>query len=176
MFLVPLPQGPGCFFYVLFPTIYGHTLVAVDNTTLLFLGVLVLGFNKYLLEGPVAFKIYLNSKLAACALDAFPQALNIWDSHVSFSGSSPGGTGCLAVVPGSIGVLCCITNMVVTMFLPVAIYIFILNFVNGPPGILTPSQCFLECCSSSFRSSGMVQTDLALMVSVPMTLYLAARL
>ena len=83
MFLVPLPQSPGCFSYVLFPTVYGCTLVTVNNTTLLFLGVLVLGFNQSFLEGHVAFKMWLNSRLAACMLDAFPQALNIQDNHVS---------------------------------------------------------------------------------------------
>ena len=144
MYLAPLPKGPGCFSYILFLTVNGHTVVTVDNTTLFFLGVLVLGFNQYLLEDHVAFKMCLNSKLAACMLDAFPQALNIWGNHVSFGGSSPRGTGCLAVVAGSIGALCCITNMVVTIFLPFGIYYFILNFINGPCGILTSSQCFLE--------------------------------
>ena len=74
MFFVPLPQGPGCFTDVLFPTVYGHTLVTVDNTTLLFLRVLILGFDKYLLEGPVAFKMCLNPILTVCVLDAFSQA------------------------------------------------------------------------------------------------------
>ena len=144
MFLVPLPQGPGCFTNVLFPTIYGHTLVTVDNTSLLFFRVLVLGFDKYLLEGAVAFKMCLNPILTTCAHDAFPQALNIWNDHVSFGGSFPGGIGYLAVVTGPIGALCCVTNMVITIFLPVAIYCFILNFISGPPGVLTPSQCFPE--------------------------------
>ena len=30
------------------------------------------------------------------------------------------------------------------IFLPVTIYYFVLNLINGPPGMLTPSQCFLE--------------------------------
>ena len=34
----------------------------------------------------------------------------------------------------------------------------------------------LRCCNSSSKSPGVVQTDLALWVSVPMTLYLAERL
>ena len=176
MFLVPLPQGPGCFTNVLFPTVYSHTLVTIDNSTFLFLGVLILGFNKYLLEGPVASKMCLNPKCTARVLDTFPQALNIWDKHVSFGGSSPGGIGCLAVVAGSIGALCCITHMVGTIFFPVAIYYSNLNFINGPLGESHLASASSRCCSSSFRCSGVVQTDLALWVSVPMTLYLAARL
>ena len=43
-------------------------------------------------------------------------------------------------------------------------------------GYLHLASASLRCCSSSFRSSGVVQTDLALWVSVPMTLYLAASL
>ena len=35
----------------------------------------------------------------------------------TFAGSSPGGIGCLAVVTGPIGALCCVTNMVITIFL-----------------------------------------------------------
>ena len=59
-------------------------------------------------------------------------------------GLSSRGVGCLAVVAGPIGALCCVTNMVITIFLPVAICYFILNFINDPPGVLTPSQCFFE--------------------------------
>ena len=40
--------------------------------------------------------------------------------------------------------LSCVTNMVVTIILPVAIYYFILYFVYGPPWTLAPYQSFLE--------------------------------
>ena len=43
-------------------------------------------------------------------------------------------------------------------------------------GYLHFTKAFLRCCSSPWRSSGPVQTVLALWVSVPMTLYLADRL
>ena len=43
-------------------------------------------------------------------------------------------------------------------------------------GYLHLTKAFLRCCSSLWRSSGPVQTVLALWVSVPMTLYLADRL
>ena len=41
---------------------------------------------------------------------------------------------------------------------------------------LTKTKASLRCVNSSLRSSGVVQTVLALWVSVPMTLYLAERL
>ena len=42
--------------------------------------------------------------------------------------------------------LSCVTNMgtVVTIFLLVAIYNFVLYFINGPLRVLTPYQSFLE--------------------------------
>ena len=43
-------------------------------------------------------------------------------------------------------------------------------------GYLHLTKASLRCCNSSFKSSGVVQTVLALWVSVPMTLYLAERL
>ena len=46
VFPVSLPQDPGCLPYVLLIADYFPTLVAVDHTTLLLLGVLVLRFNQ----------------------------------------------------------------------------------------------------------------------------------
>ena len=43
-------------------------------------------------------------------------------------------------------------------------------------GYLHLTDAFLRCCNSSSESPGVVQRDLALWVSVPMTLYLAERL
>ena len=56
------------------------------------------------------------------------------------------GCGDLIAVTGGAGALCCVVNMgtVVTIFLMVAIYNFVLYFVNGPLGVLTPYQSFLE--------------------------------
>ena len=82
--------------------------------------------------------------LGAGAFDAFPQALYILGNYVSHTGSSPGGGGCLVVTAGGTGVLRCVTNMVCTIFLPVAIYYFILYVVYGPPRILALYQSFLE--------------------------------
>ena len=105
MFLVPLPQGPGCLTDVFFTTVYGSTLVTLYHLTLLFLGVLVLGPYQHLFEDPVASKVGLNAILAADTFDAFLQALNVWDYYVSHTGSSPGGGGCLTVTTGGTGIL-----------------------------------------------------------------------
>ena len=43
-------------------------------------------------------------------------------------------------------------------------------------GFLHLTRASLRCCNSSFKSPSVVQTVLALWVSVPMTLYLAERL
>ena len=58
----------------------------------------------------------------------------------------PLGGSSLTAVAGGAGALCCVTNMgtFVTIFLSVAIYNFVLCFVNGPLRVLTPYQSFLE--------------------------------
>ena len=65
---------------------------------------------------------------------------------MSHTGSSPGGGGGLTAVVRGADALCCVTSMgtVVTLFLPVAIYNFILYFVNGPSRVFRPYQSFLE--------------------------------
>ena len=146
MFFVPFSQGPWGLSNVFFATIYGSTLVTIYYPTLLFLWVLLLRPYQKLLEGPVSFKVGLYSIFGANVFNAFPQALNIWDDHVSHTGSSNGGGGGLAAVTGGTGALCCVTNMstVVTSSLLVAIYNFVLYFINGPLRGLTPYQSFLE--------------------------------
>ena len=54
--------------------------------------------------------------------------------------------GGLTAVTGGAGALFCLINMgpVVTIFLLVAIYNFVLYFINGPLRVLTPYQSFLE--------------------------------
>ena len=91
MFLVPLPQGPRCLTDVFFTTVYGSTLVTVYYPTLLFLGILVLWLYQHLFDSPVPSEVGLNAIFGAGALDAFPQALNVWDYYVPHTGSSPGG-------------------------------------------------------------------------------------
>ena len=58
----------------------------------------------------------------------FPQLVFHW-----------GGGGVIVFAEGN-GALCCVVNMgtVVTIFLSVAIYNFVLYFINGPFMILTP--------------------------------------
>ena len=101
-------------------------MVTIYYPTLLFLLVLDLGPYQKLLERPIPFKEGLYSIFGANVFNAFPQALNIWDDHVSHTGSSTGGGGLIAVTGGA-GALCCV-------FLLVAIYNFALYFINGPMG------------------------------------------
>ena len=44
-----------------------------------------------LLKGTVSLEVSLYSILDTYVFDAFPQALNIWDYYMSYTGSSPGG-------------------------------------------------------------------------------------
>ena len=144
MFFVPLPQGPRRLTNEFLPTVNYSTLVTVYNSTLLFLRVLVLWPYQHLFNGPVTSEICLNPILGACVLDAFPQVLNLWDNYVSHTGSSPRGGGWLFVTAGGTGVLRCVTNMVCTIILPVAIYYIVLYFVYDPPRIPAPYQSFPE--------------------------------
>ena len=66
----------------------------VDYSTFLFLWVLVLGLNQKLFDSPVSLEVGLYTTFCTYVFDAFPQAMNIWDDHVSHTGSSPGGSVC----------------------------------------------------------------------------------
>ena len=58
------PQGHRCFSDVLLPTVYGCTLVTVNDTTCLFLRILVFWLDRHLFEGPVTFEMSeINSTL-----------------------------------------------------------------------------------------------------------------
>ena len=66
--------------------------------------------------------------------------------------------------------------MGITTILPVAIYYFVCTLFVAHLGYLCLTRASLRRCNSSFKSPGVVQTVLALWVSVPVTLYLADRL
>ena len=87
----------------------------VNYCTFLFLWVLVLGLNQKLFESSVSFEMGLYTIFAAYIFDALPQALNVWDDHMSHTGSSPGGVCLLILVAGGAGFLCCGTNMVIVI-------------------------------------------------------------
>ena len=150
----------------------------VNYFTLPFLWVLVLEPNQKLFEGPVCLEVGLYIIFAAYMFDALPQALNVWDDHVTHTESFPWEVSLLAIVTGGAGSLCCGTNMVIvaSTTLLVTIYYFVLYFINGPPWVFTLTRASLRCCNSSFKSSREVHTTLALWVSVSLTLCLADRL
>ena len=140
------------------------------------LGLLSLGLTTICLRVLLPLKCGLNSIFAAGVLDAFPQVLNIWDDYVPHTGSSPKGSSCLVVTTGSIGVLQCVTNMVVTIISQLPFTTLFCTLFMAHLGYIHLTSASLSCYNSSFKSPGVVQTDMALWASVPMTLYLADRL
>ena len=107
-----------------------------------------------------------------------PKALNIWDDNVPYIRSSPGGWGSFFIFPLELLLPWVVSTWVILLPSPnlllfVALFCILLMACLG---YLHLTKASLRCCNSSFRSSGVVQTVLALWVSVPMTMYLAARL
>ena len=121
-------------------------------------------------DGHVTYEVRLNPILGAGAFDAFPKALNICDNYVSHIVSSPGGGVCLilteeVLVSG---------DVLPTWFVPLSSQLpFITLFCTLFMAHLGYS---LGCGKSSSKSLSVVLTNLALWVSVPMTLYLEERL
>ena len=109
---------------------------------------------------------------SACALDTFHQALYIWDDNVSHIGSSPRDGSCLAVVTGSIAVLCFVASWVLPLSSWLPFITLFCTLFMAHLGYLHLTSASLRCCNSSSKSPGVVQTDLALWVNVPMTLFL----
>ena len=112
-------------------------------------------------------------------LDAFPQALHVWDDYVSHTGSSLGGQSVcwlllLVVLVPCVVVATWLLLSVLLSQLPFIILFCILLMAHL--GYLHLPRASLRCPNSSFRSSGEVHTTLTLWVHVPMTLYLADRL
>ena len=107
-----------------------------------------------------------------CILDALLQALNIWNDYVSYIGSSPKGIYRLFA--------CVVFLLTWVLLLPFPSQLLFVNLfcilLMVHLGYLHLTKASLRCCNSTLRSSGVVDTGLALWVSVPMTLYLAERL
>ena len=85
MFLTSLPQGPDCLSYVFLITCYIVTLVDVDDSTLLILGVLVLGLHEYLFNRCGSFEMYLDAILTTDVFETFGCPLSVWNDHLSYS-------------------------------------------------------------------------------------------
>ena len=79
---------------IFIPTVNCWALVMVNYSTFLFLWVLLHGLNQKFFESSISFEMGLYTIFAAHMFDALPQALNVWDDHVSHTGSSPGGSVC----------------------------------------------------------------------------------
>ena len=66
---------------------------------------------------------------------------------MTYTSFFPGGGPFFSVAAWSVGVLCwvfLVVVVVVTFFLPVAVYVFILNLLYGPPGVFLLHQGFPE--------------------------------
>ena len=136
------PKGPGCFPYVLLITGYFPTLVAVDHTTLLLLGDLVFRFNQQLSLDDVPLEMCVDTIFPKDLLKALPYSLGIWDDYVSNAGFFLGEPS-FCIFAGAVGALCWaafLVTVIVTIILLVAIKIFTLNFMYGPPGIFALDQ------------------------------------
>ena len=144
MFLASFLQGPGCLSYVFLIACYIVTLVAVDDSTLITLGVLVLGFHEYLFNSCVSSEMYLGAILNIDVFETFGCPLSVWNDHLSYSvGGSWVCIGCafilIVVDLWLTGVVCAV--LIIALLLPVAIENFILNLVNCPGGVLALAHC-----------------------------------
>ena len=82
--LASFPQGPGCLPYVFFITCYVVALVAVDDSTFLVFGVLVLGPHEYLFNGCVSLEVYLDAILTTDVFETFGCPLSVWNDYLSY--------------------------------------------------------------------------------------------
>ena len=127
----------------------------------------------------------------------FCYAFCIGDDHISYARSLPCGglhlclhldcgLSCVVLV---LSLLCCDWYMIalglgllscrlllLIVFLLVVVDIFVLDLLMAQLGYMHLTKASIRCCYSFRKSSGLVQTVLALWVSVPMTLYLVDRL
>ena len=112
--------------------------------TLLVLEVLILGFDQQLFQCPIPFEMCLHTILSTNH-DALSQSLHVRDDYVAYTCFFPGGPF-FSAVTWSVGVLCWVflVVIVVTLFLPVAVYVFILNILYVPPGVFALDQTFPE--------------------------------
>ena len=68
--LCTFPQGPACFSYIFFITWNFPTMVAVNDSTLLVIEVLILGFDQQLFQYPIPFEMCLDTIFSTNLLDA----------------------------------------------------------------------------------------------------------
>ena len=84
MFFSSFPKDPCSFPYVLLIACQMVTLIAVYDATFVVLGVLVLGFHKYLLDGGVALEVNLYAILTTYLFDTFGYSFCVRDDNLSY--------------------------------------------------------------------------------------------
>ena len=84
MFFPSFLEGPCSFPYVLLIACKMVTLIAVYDATFVVLGVLVLGFHKYLFDGSVALEVNLYAILTTYLFDTFGYSFCVRDDNLSY--------------------------------------------------------------------------------------------
>ena len=84
VFFSSFPEGPCSFPYVLLIACQMVTLIAVYDATFVVLGVLVLGFHKYLPDGGVALEVNLYAILTTYLFDTFSYSCCVRDDNLSY--------------------------------------------------------------------------------------------
>ena len=164
---------PRCFSNILLPKVQSCTLVTIMTPLFFSLGSLSLGLTSICLRVLLPLKcVWIPNLLQVCLMPS-PKPWTYRMTMCPILGTPPGViVACL--LPLFPLVSC---DVLPTWLLPLSsqlsfISLFCILFMVHL-GYLHLTSASLRCCNSSFKSPGVVQTDLALWVSVPMTLYLA---
>ena len=190
-------QCSWCSWYVFLTTGNVPTLVTVYYSTLLVLGVLVLWLHEELFDCSIALDVCWYTIVTTNLLKTFCYTLCVRDDHKSYAGFLPcqGTSSVLALgllvsfsvlvlsllelawsmLALGLELLSCRLLMLMLSFWLLLMYLLCTLFM-AQCGYLHLTRASLRCYNSFWKSPGLVQTVLALCVSVPMTLYLADRL
>ena len=144
MLFEPLPKGSGGFPYIFLITLHPVTFVPVDDSTLFYDRIFVLGGHQEAFDGIASFEIYLHSIFLACSLEAFTQPFIIWHHYLIW----------LLVASHAALVFC--------WFLWAGLFILIFTLLSAQTGYLHFVRTFFRCCSSCCNNSGLEHMVLAL--------------
>ena len=112
VFFSSFPEVPCSFPYVLLISCQMVTLIAVYDATFVVLGILVLGFHKYLLDGGVALEVILYAILTMYLFDTFGYSFCVRDDYLSYC-SFVALSSCGLIVVLIVVVAICLTGVVV---------------------------------------------------------------
>ena len=143
---------------------YSWTLIAVDNSTLLFFWVPILRLDQNLFEGSVALEVSPYAIFQACVLDASPRPCIYGMTMCPALGLAPGVVVTWLLLLSLGPELSCIVLLtwifLCSSWLPFNTLFCTLFMAHL--GYFHLTNVSLRCCNSSSKSPGVVQTDLAL--------------